>query len=33
MLTISVEYGANIAIGDWNEVEGKSLVEELGEYG
>jgi hypothetical protein len=32
MLTINPEYGANIAIGDWNDVEGKSLAEELGEY-
>jgi hypothetical protein len=31
ILSVS-EYGANIAIGDWNETEGKALAEELKEY-
>jgi len=28
---IAHRHGANISIGDWNEVEGKALAEELGE--
>lgn len=32
VLIVNVEFGANIAIGDWNEVEGKSLIKELGRY-
>lgn len=30
VLMVDVEFGANIAIGDWNEKEGKSLIGELG---
>lgn len=32
VLIVNVEFGANIAIGDWNEIEGKSLIGELGKY-
>lgn len=32
MLIRNSEYGANVAVGDWNAVEGQKLAAELGEY-